>query len=358
MRFGALVFAAFAVSCARKPADVVFGAAGPWNEGYGAMNKRGIDLAVEEINAGGGVRGRPLRVLDRDDGADGRKATAIALDFVRNPEISAVIGHVNSSTMVAAAKIYDANLPAVATTATSPDLTGISPWVFRVIASDSATGVDLAQFARRLGHRRAAILYENDSYGRGLADAFRRSFDGAILSIDPIASGNGNFEPYIAFLKQQSPDLVFVAGTEASGMAILREARRQQVSSTFLGGDGWTGIVGEPAAEGSYVGAPFTASDQRLEAQRFVTAFRRKFSMTPDGNAALAYDATKLLARIVEQVGPDRAAIRERLAELDEATAYRGVTGSIRFHASGDPVGKGVVIARVHSGELIVAGTR
>ena len=358
MRPGAFLLAAFALACAKEPADIVLGAAGPWKEGYGAMNKRGIDLAVEEINAAGGVRGRPLQVLARDDAADGKRAAAIALEFLRNPQVSAVIGHVNSGTMVAAAKIYDGALPAVATTATSPDLTGISPWVFRVIASDSATGVQLAQFARRLGHTRVAILYENDSYGRGLANAFRRSFEGTILGIDPIPSGAGDFEPYIAYLKRQAPDLVFVAGTEASGMAILREAKRQELTAAFIGGDGWTGIVGEPAAAGSYVGAPFTAADQRAEAQKFVAAFRRKYSLTPDGNAALAYDATRLLARMIQQVGPDRAAIRERLASLDERSAYRGVTGAIRFHDTGDPFGKSVIIARVHDGELIVAGNR
>jgi branched-chain amino acid transport system substrate-binding protein len=296
--------------------------------------------------------------VERDDAASGERATAIALDFVRNPAISAVIGHVNSGTMVAAAKIYDGVLPAVATTATSPDLTGISPWVFRVIPSDSATGVELARFARRLGHSRAAILYENDSYGRGLANAFRRSFEGSVVTIDPIPSGAGDFEPYIAYLKAHAPVLVFVAGTEASGMAILREARRQKLDADFLGGDGWTGIVGEPAAEGAYVGAPFTAADQRKEAQHFVETFRKKFSMTPDGNAALAYDATKLLARVIDDVGTDRAAIRERLAKLSERNAHPGVTGPIRFEATGDPVGKSVVIARVHRGELIVMGNR
>lgn len=358
MPLRALLLAGFLLACAGSPADVTLGAAGPWTEGYGAMNKRGMDLAIAEINASGGVRGRPLTVVARDDGADGAKAATIALEFVRNPAISAVIGHVNSGTMVAAAKIYDAALPAVATTATSPDLTGISPWVFRVIASDSATGVELARFARRLGHSRAAILYENDSYGRGLADAFRRNFEGTIVSIDPIPSGDGNFEPYIAFLKQSSPGLIFVAGTEASGMAILREARRQRLDAEFIGGDGWTGIIGEPAAEGAYVGAPFTASDQRKEAQVFVAAFRARYSMTPDGNAALAYDATKLLARVIDDVGPGREAIRDRLASLDERTAYTGVTGAIRFRENGDPVGKDVVITRVHQRELIAAGNR
>ena len=358
MPLRALLLAGFVLACAGQPADVTLGAAGPWNEGYGAMNKRGIDLAIDEINANGGVRGRPLRLVARDDGADGAKAATIALEFVQNAAISAVVGHVNSSTMVAAAKIYDGALPAVATTATSPDLTGISPWVFRVIASDSATGAELGRFARRLGHGRAAILYENDSYGRGLADAFRRSFDGTIISIDPIPSGDGDYEPYITFIKMRDPGLVFVAGTEASGMAILREARRQQLTADFLGGDGWTGIVGEPAAQGAFVGAPFTASDQRQEAQRFVVAFRARYATTPDGNAALAYDATKLLARVIEEVGPDRAAIRARLADLDDRNAYRGVTGSIRFHANGDPVGKDVVIARVNYGQLMAVGSR
>lgn len=358
MSLRALLVAGCVLACAGQPADVTIGAAGPWNEGYGAMNKRGIDLAIDEINAAGGVLGRPLRLIARDDGADGAKAAAIAAEFVNNPAISAVVGHVNSGTMVAAAKIYDGFLPAVATTATSPDLTGISPWVFRVIASDSATGVELGRFAHRLGHGRAAILYENDSYGRGLADAFRRGFEGTIISIDPIPSGDGDYEPYISFLKERDPGLIFVAGTEASGMAILREARRQKLIADFLGGDGWTGVVAEPAAENAWVGAPFTASDTRAEAKRFVTAFRARYNMTPDGNAALAYDATKLLAKVIGDVGADRGEIRERLANLDERNAYRGVTGQIRFDANGDPVGRTAVIARVDGGELKAADRR
>lgn len=358
MPFRALLIAGLALACAGQSTDVTLGAAGPWNEGYGAMNKRGIDLAVAEINREGGVRGRPLRLLDRNDGGDGRRAALIAKEFLDNSAVTAVVGHVNSGAMVSAAKIYDAGLPAVATTATSPDLTGISPWVFRVIASDSASGVELARFARRLGHSRASILYENDSYGRGLADAFERAFDGKIVSVDPIPSGVADFEPYIAYLAKEHPGLVFVAGTEAAGMALLREARRQKLDAEFLGGDGWTGIVGEPSAEGTYVGAPFTASDQRPEAQRFVEAFRARYSMTPDGNAALAYDATRLLARIIGEVGTNRAAVRAALAALDERTAFRGVTGAIRFRPSGDRVGREVVIARVQNGELIVTGSR
>ena len=319
------------------------------------MNRRGIELAADEINAKGGVDGRLLRVEYKNDEADGARAVAIAKGFVDDPRVLAVIGHVTSGAMVAAAKVYDGNLAAVSTTATSPDLTGISRWVFRVISSDSANGMDLGQFAARMGHKRAAILYENDSYGRGLADSFRRNFSGAIVTIDPISAADTDFEPFITYYQRHAVDVVFVAGTEGTGMRILREARRQHLAADFIGGDGWTGIVADSAAsEGAYVGAPFAASDQRPEVQRFVSAFKEKYGMTPDGNAALAYDATKLIAQALHARGANRFAIRDYLASLDESTAFHGVTGLIRFHDTGDPVGKGIVMTRVHHGDLIV----
>src|SRR5690348_18302323 len=199
-------------SCRSAPSVVTFGAAGPWNEDYGAMNRRGIELALEEL-AARASHGQPrIRVLFRDDGGDGMRAVAIAEEFVGQHEVSAVIGHVNSGAMVAAARVYDGHLAAVATTASTPALTGISPWTFRVISSDSMNGIAIARFAMRRGWRRAAILYENNAYGRGLADAFVRGFKGEIVSADPIAEGGSqDFEPFVTYFKRQSPDIVFVA---------------------------------------------------------------------------------------------------------------------------------------------------
>jgi branched-chain amino acid transport system substrate-binding protein len=155
---------------------------------------------------------------------------------------------------------------------------------------------------------------------------------------------------------RQKVDIVFSAGTDASGVALLREARRQNYHATFLGGDGWTGVTSDTAAaEGVYVGAPFSAEDQRPEAQRFVRAFRQKYGQVPDGNAALAYDATMLVAEAIRTVGPDRRAIRDYLSDLDERTAFHGVTGTIRFQPDGDPVGKSFVMTRVVQGSLVVA---
>lgn len=332
------------------------GVAGPWTEEYGRLNKQGIDLALAEINARGGVRGRPLRIVERDDEGIGSKAAAIAGEFVANRSIVGVIGHVTSGAMMAAAPVYDHGLVAIATTASSPDLSGISAWTFRVISSDSANGIDMARFAASRGFKRAAILYENNSYGRGLAESFRRGYSGEIVAIDPIPSnGNANLEPYVSYLRVRAPDLVFVAGTDASGRTFLREARRQSLNASYMGGDGWTPLTLDTAvAEGVFVGAPFSAEDPRGEAQRFVRAYRERYHEDPDGNAALAYDAVMLMANAIEQVGPSRSAIRGWLADLANTQPHAGVTGSIAFRASGDVIGRGIVMTRVRRGALAV----
>lgn len=330
--------------------------AGPFHEGFGLANRQGAELAVSEINAAGGIGGGSLVLSYVNDSGDGARAALIAQAFVDSARISAVVGHVTSGAMLAAAKVYDGHLAAVATTASSASLTGISRWAFRVISSDSANGVDLARFAKRLGKRRVAVLYENDPYGRGLADNFRRNFDGEVISFDPVDAAGNRAEVYISWLVARRPDLVFVAGTERSGIVLLKEARRQQFAVDFLGGDGWTGVVADPAAaEGALVGAPFTALDPRPEAQRFVGAYRARFDSEPDGNAALAYDAVYLLAAAVRAVGPDRARIRDWLAARTPDQAFDGVTGAIAFLPNGDPVGKSFTMTRVAGGRLTPA---
>jgi branched-chain amino acid transport system substrate-binding protein len=350
-----LLFLALA-GCGGGTAEYRLGMAGPFEEGFGAANRRGAELALEQINAAGGINGTPLSIDFRDDGGDGSRAATIAEEFVADARISGVVGHVTSGAMVAAAKVYDGQLAALATTASSAELTGISPWVFRVISSDSANGVDLARFAERLGKRRAYVLYENDAYGRGLADAFRRTFKGTVLGFDPIDAAGRDAEVFVAWAAARETDLVFVAGTERSGIALLRAARAAGLAADFLGGDGWTGVVADAAAaEGAFVGAPFTAQDPRAEAQRFVQAFRAKFGAEPDGNAALAYDAVWVMAAALRSVGADRQKIRDWLASRTTRSPVPGVTGNIAFQLTGDPIGKTFTMTRVRAGALVPA---
>jgi branched-chain amino acid transport system substrate-binding protein len=349
-------------ACATNKSPYVIGAAGPWKQGYGLQNLQGVQLAVEEINQGGGIDGHPFRVIPRDDEGDGPTAAKIAQDFVATRSISAVVGHVNSSGMLSAAPIYDGRLAAVATSATSPDLSGISSWVFRIISSDSLNGIALANFASKFGGRTpasVAVLYENNTYGRGLADSFRRSFHGEILSLDPINADLPSAEPYIAYLKTKRPKIVFIAGRVESGLKLLQEAKRQGFNATFVGGDGWQGILADTTiSEGAYIGMSFTPEDPSPAARAFVAAFKKKYNTVPDAHAALAYDATRLIAQALKEKGPDRRAIRDYLHSLNRETAYQGLTGPAFFEDTGDPVGMRFRVLRAHSGLLTLAEAR
>jgi len=349
-------------ACGGAKGPYLIGAAGPWKQGYGVQNLQGIELAVEEINNAGGIDGHILRVVSRDDEGEGDKATKVAQDFVSMRSISAVVGHVNSSGMLAAAPVYDGQLAAIATSATSPDLTGISSWVFRIISSDSLNGIALANFASKFGQRApasVAVLYENNTYGRGLADAFRRSFRGEILSLDPIDADVVSAEPYVSYLKTRNPKIVFVAGRVASGLKVLKEAKRQGFNPIFVGGDGWQGILADTAtSEGTYIGMSFTPEDPSPAARAFVAAFTKKYKTVPDAHAALAYDATRLIAQALREKGPDRRAIRDYLRSLNRETAYVGLTGPAYFEDTGDPVGMRFRVLRAHKGQLMVANIR
>lgn len=359
------VATAMLAGCSRQPKAYVLGAAAPQKLAYGRSNTAGINLAVSEINAAGGINGVPLTVLISDDDANGVQAVNVASAFVHNPNVLAVIGHAGSGAMVPAARVYDAgHLVALGTTPSTPDLTGISPWVFRLISSDSMNGTTLAAFASsyatHLGRPpRAAILYANDAYGRGLSEAFTRQFKGEIICDDPVGPGE-NFEPHVAFFKSRHPDIVFVASSEDIGIPFLHEARRQGLQAMFLGGDGWQSVVSDrAAAEGVYVGTPFTAQSGDTAARRFVVSYIAKYGTVPDAHAALAYDATRLLAQAIGAVGPKRDAIRAYLSDLADGTAFHGVTGTIRFgRGTNDPMGDNFIVTRVHDGLMLPEHTR
>lgn len=357
MRTYLLMAAVLLAGCRESAQTVKIGLAGPYKENYGLMTKLGAQLALDEINARPDQRIK-LDTVVRDDEADGVKAAAIAAEFVADRAIVGVVGHVTSGAMKAAAKVYDGNLAALATAASAPELSGISPWAFRLIASDSANGASLAKLATAAGHKRVAILYENNPYGRGLAEAFRRHYaGGAVVSMDPIGEGDDqDFEPFAAYFQRQQPDLVFVASTEIPGIPLVAALRRAGVGAQLMGGDGWTGMTNDSSghSEGTIVGAPFTAEDERQAARQFTQRFRARFKRDPDGNAALGYDATHLLAAAVRAVGPDREKIRDWLAKLDAKSAHEGASGPIHFTTGGDPVATGVVMTRVEKGTLVV----
>ena len=333
---------------------MTFGAAGPWTQALRRSQQERIQLALDEINASPAWQGgRRLDIVFADDSGNGVRASTIAQEFVDSTRIVAVVGHVNSGAMVSAAHVYDKHLAAVATTATSPSLTGISPWAFRVIPSDSANGMRIAQFANKLGSKRAAVLYENNPYGRGLADNFRKNFRARSSASTRSAKATSNVRAVRELVQARTSRSRSSSPAPMHRASFLKEARRQQLIADLVGGDGWQTLAPSDLAEGIYVGAPFSAQDPRPEVRTFVAAYQRKYNASPDGNAALAYDATKFSPRAVEKVGPDRVKIRDYLANLTEQRVPRR-HGNHSLPPDGDPIGKSIVMTRVHRGALQV----
>lgn len=354
-----LASAALTPACSEAPvADAVFGVAAPLEQYLGSRVLRGAELARDRINADGGIRGRQLRLEAVSDSADPERAVRVADAFFSDPSIAAVIGHVNSGATLAAATIYNRGLVAVSPSATSPEISQAGPWIFRMTSSDAANSAWLARYAFRELGSRAVILYANEPYGRGLREGFGRAYSaegGRLLEEYPYIEGRGkSFEPYLLGIEAARPDLIFIAGLDAAGGRIIRQARELGIDAPILGGDGLIGLVGQdPVYDGTYVGLLYHPDASGGAGEQFVSAYEQRFGERPDHFAALAYDAVMLAARAVREAGFERAAVRDYLEGVGSSQPpYLGVTGRIAFDANGDPRDKTYAVGRI-SGDRI-----
>jgi branched-chain amino acid transport system substrate-binding protein len=142
---------------------------------------------------------------------------------------------------------------------------------------------------------------------------------------------------------------------EGPGIALIREARRQQLGAAILGSDGWSGMTKFPTdANGIYVAQPFTATDPRPDAQRFVNAFQSKYGTLPNANSALGYDAMMVVINAIKAVGTKRSRIRDYLASSATRKPYAGVTGTIAFDSTGDVRNKPFTLTRLDGNQFVV----
>lgn len=323
-------------------------------------------LAVEEINAAGGVRGRPLELIERDDFADPDSAVRIAVDLQASDAV-AVVGHLFSSTSLAAAPIYNSGerpMVELSPSSSAPQMTDAGPWTFRLCPSDLAHGSALARWAAdELRLTDGAILYLNDEYGRGIRQAFAQRFverGGRLQGVEPYLGGSPDLRPNLERLKQLGrARFLMIAGNRAEAERILRDGRSLGVTLPLLGGDGLEGLEQAGAlAEGAYISAAYHPGISTSTNRRFVEAYRRKYpdAGRPNQPAAATYDAVKLLASVIEDAGTGRRAIRDRLGQVGrEGPAFEGATSRIAFDPQGDVSEGQVYITVVQGGQLLLA---
>jgi branched-chain amino acid transport system substrate-binding protein len=323
------------------------------------------ELAVREINRARGVRGRQLTLVVQDDSARPEAAVEAARSLYADDHVVAVIGHLTSAATLAAAPIYNGGrhpILAVSPSASAPSVSDAGPYIYRVCPTDVVHGTRLADFAfQRLGVRRAAILYQNDEYGRGIRRTFLDEFarlGGRIVSDDPYVSDLPSFEPYLQRLKLRGgADAALIAGTATTARRILPTLNSVGLRLRVLGGDALVGLEGAPEGQGVFMSTAYLPDGPGVRNQAFVRAYHAAYGDRPlDHRGAAAYDVVYLLAQAIEAVGPDRRAVRDYVAGIGTVTPpFEGVTGRIAFDQHGDVPGKPVMIGVVRGGRLVMA---
>jgi branched-chain amino acid transport system substrate-binding protein len=313
---------------------------------------QGVMLAVDRLNADG--RARFVVALPADTATS---AVSVAAAHRADPRVIAVVGHPESGATQAAVPVYaDAGgggrgaVVAVSPTASSPALSGLSPWFFRVAPSDAAGARDVAAFAwdsLRVGV--AAVVYRNDAYGRDWDRAFSdawRERGGTVPIRDPYLAGATDWTVYARHIARVDPDVVLFPGDADEAAALLRALRAAGARATFIGGDGTEALATQPEFVGArYVTFFGAASSSGDEARRFLAAWARTHRDPPDSFAALAYDAT-LAIGAAWRAAPVRS--RAGLREALESITLEGAAGRIAFDPrTHDVLGRGVVIATV-----------
>jgi branched-chain amino acid transport system substrate-binding protein len=343
----------------KNPGPVSFGIAAAWNGANGAR------LAVEQINAAGGINGRELKldIADNGDAASAEPSIAIAMQYLDAPQILAVIGHPNSPATLASSQLYnERHLVQLVPNATSPLLTDAGPWTFRICMSDVLQGKQLAEYAvRQMGAHKIAILFVNDDYGKGLKDVFydRAVELGASISMVAPYDSGPEFDPILDYMKQTNPDFLFLALRTGPLMTVGHWLQQRNFHPKLLAGDSvnrWqlqSNDQGMRDLEGMRHTLFFSPLRNDAKVQEFVRAYQQKFNQLPDDEAALNYDAVFLLKRATEMGGATREGIRDYLDTVGTTSPpFEGVAGRVIFDRNGDS-DKPLQLAVIKNGKLI-----
>jgi branched-chain amino acid transport system substrate-binding protein len=351
-------------ACGPSGGAVRVGLSAPLTSPAAAPLLRAAHLAAQEINAAGGIGGRPLELVLRDDYDDPDSAVLVAARFHAS-DVVAVIGSVSSAPALSAAPTYNGGshpliqlLPSAAVAALSDE----GPYTFRLCATDQAYGTFLAGFARStLGAHRAAILYVNDEEGRELRQGFAGEFvrqGGDPPAAFPFAEGHPEVAEYLQLLRRAPrPEVLLLAAGQGDGSALIRAARLALPGVELLGGTGLLGIEAKDSlADGMYLAVGYLPWSLDVANRSFVQGYRKAYPDAgfPDQGAAAAYDGLHLLATASIGSRPDRARLQQALAEVGSARAgYTGVIGPVRFDANGDLIEPRLRIGLVRGGRLM-----
>lgn len=331
---------------------------------FGISTKNGIDMAIAEVNAAGGVLGRQVRVIVEDDQGRPEEAQTVVTKLITSDKVVAILGEVASSRTLAAAPVaQQSGIPLISPSSTNPAVTDVGDYIFRVCFIDPFQGLVMAKFATNtLKVTRVAILRDiKNDYSVGLADVFTQNFKqmgGTITSDQSYSEGDTDFSAQLTTIKATNPQAIFVPGYYTEVGLVARQAKSLGIQAPLLGGDGWDSPslieIGGGALNGSYFSNHYSVQDPSPSIQKFVADYKAKYGETPDALAGLGYDAAMLLFDAIKRAGStEPKAIRDALAQTRD---YPGMTGTITLDEKRNAV-KPAVVLQVKDGRLAYVET-
>ncbi len=325
----------------------------------GQSSNKGTMMAIDDLNAAGGVLGRPLLLVTEDTQSKPGETATVVKKLISRDKVIALLGEVASSRSLEAAPIAQAaKVPMISPASTNPKVTETGAYIFRTCFIDPFQGPVMARFAReRLQAKRVALLVSNSSaYSIGLAKFFRESFvanSGTIVLEQKYSEGDKDFKAQLTAIKAAGVDAVFNPGYYNEGALIVRQARDLGLTLPIFGADSWEAEaliqLGGKAMEGAYLCSHYSPDDPSPRVQNFVAAYKKRFGSTPDSNASLGYDSVLVLVDAIRRAGTtERGALREAIATTRD---FMAVTGKITIDSERN-ASKNAVIIQVKNGKF------
>lgn len=333
----------------------------------GKDNENGARLAVEEINAAGGVKVGDktvkLELVTGDDKADPKDGTLVAQKMI-DENVVALVGHLNSGTTIPASKLYsDANLSHISPSATAVKLTeqGFKT-TFRVVARDDKQGAALANFAAtNLKAKSVAVIDDRTPYGQGLADEFEKFAKEKGMKVVGREFTNdkaSDFNAILTKVRSMKPDVVMYGGMDATAGPMAKQMKQLGMKSTLLAGDGvcspeFIKLAGN-AADIMKCSNAGEAVEKLAKGADFVAKYKKRFNTDVQVYSPYSYDAVYVIVEAMKKAGKtDRASITTALRD----TNYDGLTGKVVFDAKGDIKDGAISMFEVKDGKLAYLST-
>lgn len=319
---------------------------------YGIAVNNAIKLAVDDINANGGINGKTIEYIETDEKGDVNEAVNAYNKLVNNDQVVAIVGDVTSKPCEAVAQKAKAdNIPMITASGTAESITKDRSNVFRACFIDPYQGQLMASYAsKKLNAKTAAILYDTgDTYSTGIADAFEAAAkeDGmTITNKEGYTSGSTDFNAQLTKIKGSNPDVIMIPVYYSDVALIAVQAKNQGITSTLLGADGWDGVLEKidasnvSALSKAYFCSQYSASSTDPDLQAFLKKYKEKYSIDANMFSVLGYDAMQIMADGIKRAGSTDS---DKIIAALKETNYKGLTGTTTFDNSNNPVRQAII---------------